>query len=149
VHLREGDALPAALASCAVPGLLPPIRIDGRLLADGGAFAPVPVGAARALAERPVIAVSVLGDYAQRSRAMGLARTEAKPGTIAVAAAGFGLIMARLSALTLANDPPDLLIEPKLGAYGPEQFHAAEALIALGAAAAEEQLHAIRALAGR
>ena len=80
---------------------------------------------------------------------MGLARPDAKPGSIAVAAAGFGLIMARLSALTLADDPPDLLIEPKLGAYGPEQFHEAEALIALGAAAAEEQLPAIRALAGR
>lgn len=36
VALTEGPSADAVLASSAVPGLLPPVRIDGRTLVDGG-----------------------------------------------------------------------------------------------------------------
>lgn len=66
--LREGCALPLArgslhaalLASCAVPGLFPPQRIDDRLLVDGSHIAEVPVAAAaRIAAGAPVLAVAL------------------------------------------------------------------------------------------
>jgi NTE family protein len=36
VHLDSGPLVPAVLASAAVPGLYPPVRIGGRGLVDGG-----------------------------------------------------------------------------------------------------------------
>jgi NTE family protein len=45
----EGPAVDAVLASCAVPGLLPPVRIGDRHYMDGGLVASVPVGQAAVL----------------------------------------------------------------------------------------------------
>jgi NTE family protein len=46
VVLSSGDAVSALLASTAVPGLYPPVRIDGRLLVDGGLAEDPPLGTA-------------------------------------------------------------------------------------------------------
>ncbi len=43
VLLDKGDAATALLASAAIPRVLPPVEIDGRLLVDGAAAADVPV----------------------------------------------------------------------------------------------------------
>ena len=54
----DSGALSTALrATIAVPGLLPPVRVDGRLLADGGMVDNVPVAATRALGADRVIVV--------------------------------------------------------------------------------------------
>jgi len=52
VVLSSGDATTALLASSAVPRLLPPVEIDGRLLVDGAAAADVPVRQAVLLGAR-------------------------------------------------------------------------------------------------
>jgi NTE family protein len=44
-----GDLPQAVLASCAVPGLLPPVEIDGEHFLDGGLVHSIPVGRALAL----------------------------------------------------------------------------------------------------
>lgn len=43
VRLSEGSARPAVLAACAVPGILPPVRIGERLLVDGGIVNNTPI----------------------------------------------------------------------------------------------------------
>ncbi|SEO77490.1 patatin-like phospholipase family protein [Trujillonella endophytica] len=45
----DGSLLDAVLASCAVPGLLPPVEIDGEHFLDGGLVHSIPVGRAVAL----------------------------------------------------------------------------------------------------
>ena len=45
-----GKVLDAVMATSAVPGLFPPVVMEGRLMVDGGVLAPVPVGPARSLA---------------------------------------------------------------------------------------------------
>jgi len=40
VRLSAGPAVEAVLAAAAIPGLLPPVRLGGRVLADGGVPAP-------------------------------------------------------------------------------------------------------------
>jgi NTE family protein len=45
----DGPLVDAVLASCAVPGLLPPVEIDGEHFLDGGLVHSVPVGRAVAL----------------------------------------------------------------------------------------------------
>lgn len=57
---NSGDAGLAVRASGAVPGLITPARIAGRLYADGQIASPLPVSAARALGARIVVAVDVL-----------------------------------------------------------------------------------------
>jgi NTE family protein len=56
VVLDRGPLRRAVQASSSIPGLLPPVEIDGRLLVDGGVVAEVPVRAAELLGS-PVLAV--------------------------------------------------------------------------------------------
>ena len=58
VVLRRGPVFKAVLASMAIPGLLPPVAWEGRLLVDGDVAEKVPVRAARALFPK-VVAVDV------------------------------------------------------------------------------------------
>jgi NTE family protein len=48
IVLDRGPALPALMASSAVPGIFPAVTIDGRTLVDGGLSADTPVGVALA-----------------------------------------------------------------------------------------------------
>jgi NTE family protein len=58
VCIRDGSLREALVASSAIPGVVPAVRIGGRLLVDGGVVAEVPAEAARN--ERwPVVAVDV------------------------------------------------------------------------------------------
>lgn len=57
VAIDAGPLSTALRATMAVPGLLSPVRVDGRLLADGGLVDNVPVAAARALGAERVIVV--------------------------------------------------------------------------------------------
>jgi NTE family protein len=43
VRLSRGPALEAVLAAAAIPGVLPPVRSDGRLLVDGGVVNNTPI----------------------------------------------------------------------------------------------------------
>ncbi|WP_051939564.1 patatin-like phospholipase family protein [Phaeacidiphilus oryzae] len=55
----EGPVVPAVLASSAVPGLLPPVRIGDRHFLDGGLVNSIPVGRAVALGAREVFVLQV------------------------------------------------------------------------------------------
>ncbi len=56
---REGPLVEAVLASCAVPGLLPPVRVGEETYLDGGLVNSVPVGRAVALGARTVYVLQV------------------------------------------------------------------------------------------
>lgn len=55
----SGPAVDAVLASSAVPGLLPPVALDGQHYLDGGLVDSVPVGRALALGARTVYVLHV------------------------------------------------------------------------------------------
>lgn len=55
----SGPVIPAVLASAAVPGLLPPVRIDGEHHFDGGLVHSIPVGRAVRLGARRVFVLHV------------------------------------------------------------------------------------------
>lgn len=57
--LDSGDVTEAVRASIAVPGLLTPVRWNGRILLDGGLVNPVPVSVVRAMGADVVIGVDV------------------------------------------------------------------------------------------
>lgn len=58
--LNHGDTPRALRASSAVPGLYEPVQIGERVLADGQIASPMPVGMARRLGARVVVAVDVV-----------------------------------------------------------------------------------------
>ena len=55
VRLSSGPAVEAVLASAAVPGVFPPVRIGGRFLVDGSIASNTPIPAAVALGAKRVI----------------------------------------------------------------------------------------------
>lgn len=62
VALNRGPIGKAIVASMSIPGIFPPVEIEGRLYVDGGLVSSVPVRAARAAGADFVIAVDVRRD---------------------------------------------------------------------------------------
>jgi NTE family protein len=59
VVLSSGPTVPALLASCAIPGVFPPVRIGGRELVDGGVANHTPIAAAVELGARIIYVLPV------------------------------------------------------------------------------------------
>ena len=62
IWLRRGRVTDAVRASSAIPGIVKPVRLNGRWLIDGSLVNPIPVSVCRALGARAVIAVNLVGD---------------------------------------------------------------------------------------
>ena len=65
VILTTGDLRRAARASSAIPGILPPVRLNGRLLVDGGWVDKIPVLPAFKLGADVVVAVDISAGLAE------------------------------------------------------------------------------------
>lgn len=66
------------------------------------------------------------------------------PGISTVMMEAFNITQDRIARSRLAGDPPDFTISPRLGGFSAFDFHRADELIALGAAATERALADIR-----
>ncbi|MFT6777504.1 MAG: NTE family protein [Paraglaciecola sp.] len=67
VNFISGSVIEAVKASCAIPGLFPPLLFDNRWLVDGGVVNPVPVNMCRMLGADVVIAVNLSADFRPQS----------------------------------------------------------------------------------
>ena len=78
--------------------------------------------------------------------------TPGSPGLMTVMSEAFNIMQDRITRARLAGDPPDVLIQPRLGSVGLFDFHRADETIALGAEAAERAIgplvEAVAALTG-
>lgn len=68
VWLRNGDLTEAMRASFALPGVFPPVPLNGQWLVDGALTNPVPVSVCRALGAQVVIAINLGADMLGRTR---------------------------------------------------------------------------------
>lgn len=82
VILKSGSILKALRATMSYPGLFEPVRMGGRWLVDGGIVDPVPVGLARAMGARVVIAVDLNSRIVSHSKAYGTVMKEEDPSQI-------------------------------------------------------------------
>jgi NTE family protein len=83
VWLRRGDLVDGMRASFSLPGLFPPVEVEGRWLVDGGLVNPVPVSVCRAMGAKVVIGVNLNSDPVGR---IGI------PGHALPGATGFELL---------------------------------------------------------
>jgi NTE family protein len=133
VVLSRGRLRRVVSASSAVPGLLPPVSIDGRMLIDGGWVAQIPVVPALHLGADLVIAVDVsreLEPLTERGSGLNIMVRAA-----AIRAEALRLMQGRLA---------DVLIEPDVGQVHWADFSAVEECVRLGEEAATERLEEIR-----
>jgi NTE family protein len=68
VVLREGRVPLAVRASSSIPGIVAPVEVGGRLLADGGVVNNLPISVTRELGADVVVAVSLHGPLRRRPR---------------------------------------------------------------------------------
>jgi NTE family protein len=133
VVLSEGSLRKAVMASCAVPGAVPPVRDDDRLLSDGGIVSFVPTRIARKQGAEFVVAVTV-GSESQ-------ARDEMKSAMdVYVRAADITSFHLEQEHLKQA----DVIIRPKVGNLHWTDFLLAEDLISEGEKAARESMPAVK-----
>ena len=66
------------------------------------------------------------------------------PGISRVMMEAFNIVQDRIARSRLAGDPPDIVISPRLPAFGLFDFHRAEPLIECGMAAARREIDDIK-----
>lgn len=136
VVFDHGELAMAIRASMSVPGAFAPIRVDGRLLVDGGIVDNVPIDEARKLGAERLI-VSRVGSP--------LFDEEHLDSPLAISEQTSRVLMKRIVEAQVASlGDDDLLISPALGSLGSQEFNRAMEASAIGLAAAEAHVVGIR-----
>jgi NTE family protein len=159
VILERGPLLAAVRATCAVPGVMLPEKIDGRWLVDGGLINLVPVDVVWPADPDAVIAISVSAHRAHRMPQLDwkLTRLLSRVGRMvpnpATAKVSFEILvrsaeiaLGHSAVLANAMAAPDLLLEIDLEDIGLRDFHRVDDAVARGRAAAVRALPALRAV---
>ncbi|MFG6430154.1 patatin-like phospholipase family protein [Roseateles sp. LYH14W] len=140
VVLARGSLATAVRASMALPAIVSPVELDGRLLVDGGISRNLPVDVARAMGAEVVIAVNIGTPMLQRQELKSLLSVSEQMTRFLTSKN----VNQSLTELT----PQDVLITPELGAVGSADFDrmldaAAAGETAARAAAAQLQRYRI------
>jgi len=134
--IRSGPLRVAVKASSAVPGILPPVPIDGRACVDGGWVESVPISAARVLGARFVIAVDVSRDIEPINY-----REEIRNSLDILMRAGD---VTRLIMNTLRVRDADFVIHPEVGDADWSEFEEVDTYISAGYRAAMAAMPALK-----
>ena len=146
VILREGPVALAVRATVALPGLLAPVEMDGRRLADGGLLNNLPADVARQMGTEVVIAV----DLSPRRGEIWLNHIRWVPegvaDTLHVLGDSVGVMVSAVNEPKLEQAHPEVLIRPAIpaGVNALAGYNRAAELIAAGERTAEAALPEIR-----
>lgn len=135
ITLHEGPLIPAVMASCAVPGFMPPVCWQDMQLVDGGVVDPIPATVAREKGSQTVIGVDV-SRYAR-------AQCRFDDG-VDVVNRVMDIMMDCLS--LPGREQCDILIEPAIDGFFWTDFSSYSSFFELGEAAAMEKIDDIRQL---
>jgi NTE family protein len=136
VVLEGGDLVQAIRASMAIPGVLAPVMLDGRLLVDGGTTRNIPVDVVREMGADIVIAVDI---------SEALKPVEELNSSLAIS----NQTMSLLTWLNVEAMLPlaDLVLRPEVEGLGTLDFSDVPLLISKGVAEAERTLPRMATLA--
>ncbi len=169
VWFQRGPLLSAMRASIAIPGVITPVEMNGRLLADGGLMNPVPIEPTAASAADLTIAISLQGartaqepatparepaaptwreELVERVRRT-VGRPEPEPPTMLeqmrisdVVGLSMDAMQGLITRYRMAGLPPDVLVTVPVGAARSLEFHRAAEMIELGRTLTAEALDA-------
>jgi NTE family protein len=136
VH-RRGRFADAVRAGLALPGMLPPVRQDGRLLIDGSVLSGLPIHLMADRDEGPVVAVDVVGGRLKVKRRRSRSR-QALPNIIETISRS--AIIGGSSDAAAARLRARLVIEPDTAGTGQLDFNRLDALVEAGRSAAAAAL---------
>lgn len=162
VAIQEGAVIPAILASCAVPGVFPPVELHEMQLADGGVVDSLATHIAYEFGAKKIIAVDVYPPLERDnpwvdpiSAIMGFqlpfnlfANTEwAKtPSVLSSLWRSFRVMASHVHEERLAAHPPALLLRPPVHNFGSLDFTDVEGPLEAGRQEAEQHLTELRKL---
>jgi NTE family protein len=110
--LSSGPLAPAVAGSMAMPGLIRPVQLDGRLLVDGGAVNPLPYDL---LFDRADIVVAVDVTF-------GALRGRKDPRPFETMFGAAQIMQGAITAQKLRTRPPDMLIRPPVQQFRVLEF---------------------------
>lgn len=157
VVLHSGPLLPAIRATCAVPGVLAPERLDGRYLVDGGVMNVLPVDLAWSWEPDVVLAVNIVSSlrqpvhldsrYARMTNGLGRILPNPLTAHLAyeVAMRAVEVALDRQRVLAVAMTGPEVLIDVDLGDVAIGDFHRLDEIIEIGRRASRAALPRLRA----
>ncbi len=126
LHLRRqamfssGALKPALAASVALPTVMRPVMLDGRVLIDGGATNPLPFDTLRGRAD-VVVAIDISGDPSDERRDI--------PNPWECIATTVLVMGNAITAEKLKHGVPDLIVRPKVGTFRTLDFLQASAIL--------------------
>ena len=155
VH-RRGNLYEAVGASLCLPGIGPPVAVEGRLLVDGGVLDNLPVATMAARGEGPVIAVDVSSRFEPPSRtAAGAGRPRLRRLSARVRRAIIGwdeprpsfgetltrsVVLGSIDTAEAARKHADVVIAPEVQGIGLTEFDRIGEIRSQGSAAARNAL---------
>jgi len=132
VVMRAGDLVSAVRASCALPGVFPPVERSGQMLIDGGVLNNLPIDVARALGADFVLAVDLLPPWRALGPPTNLLELWERSLTL--------LVQGNQPSRSAADHPADLTVQPAIAAFSFSDFGGVDELIVLGRQATEQAL---------
>jgi NTE family protein len=130
----SGPLLPALAASAALPALLTPVALDGRILIDGGFVNPLPFDLLAPHCDYSV-AVDVSGGVTKPKRSF--------PRPIETLLGAQQLALRSIINAKLKSSAPDLLIRPAVGLFQALDFRQMDEILAASAEAKTQTLDAL------
>lgn len=121
---QTGDLTQALAASSAIPAMFMPVRIDGRVMIDGGIYNPVPFDHLTGLADI-VIGVDVVGGPDGDGETM--------PSRIDSLFGASQLMMQSIIAMKMKAHPPNILLRPEVSRFRVMDFLKAKEVLAVTA----------------
>jgi NTE family protein len=140
VVLDAGELLPAVQASMALPGVFPPVRLNGRELVDGGVADPLPYDLLTRDCDL-IVAIDVSGD---RKPVDG-----EQPSFLGVLFHSFQIMSRNILAEKLKQRQPDIYIHPEIDNVRVLEFYKAKQVFADAAPAKRELTRALTKLPRR
>ncbi len=111
VVLSSGELIAAIAASSALPVLLDPVELHGRILIDGGFVDPTPFEVVRGR-----------GRVTLASDVTGLAGGTEKPGSMEAWTGSFQIALHTIVTEKCRHSPPDILVRPDVTTFGTFEF---------------------------
>lgn len=130
----SGDLRKALAASCALPAVFVPVKIDGRVMIDGGIYNPIPFDHLRQAADI-VVAVDVVGGPDGDGKTI--------PSRIDSLFGASQLMMQSIISMKMKAGAPDILLRPDVGRFRVLDFLRAQEVLAATTPAKDQMKRAL------